>query len=120
MENFSPVRPWLVFDLKGATANRRALDSRQLHSDERHSDERHCETGGHGAGDSSTSWGTLRDWEWLDIAMVIDLSRKDRAALAETIAADAVRSLARRLLPSPWLHGACLRVLAALDPRQSL
>ena len=31
MANFVPVRPWLNFDLKGATANRRALATRFLH-----------------------------------------------------------------------------------------
>ena len=29
--NFVPVKPWLSFDLKGATANRRALATRFLH-----------------------------------------------------------------------------------------
>merc|ERR1719311_56466 len=31
MRNFVPVQPWLTFDLKGATANRRALTTRALH-----------------------------------------------------------------------------------------
>ena len=31
MRNFLPVRAWLTFDLKGATANRRALAARFLH-----------------------------------------------------------------------------------------
>ena len=31
MRNFLPVRTWLSFDLKGATANRRALAARFLH-----------------------------------------------------------------------------------------
>ena len=31
MRNFLPVRPWLAFDLKGATANRRALAAKLLH-----------------------------------------------------------------------------------------
>lgn len=31
MRNFMPVKPWLTFDLKGATANRRALAAHALH-----------------------------------------------------------------------------------------
>ena len=61
MRNFLPVRAWLTFDLKGATAHRRALAARFLH-------------GVHAAADPATgsvAYGTLRDWEWLDIAMVV-------------------------------------------------
>ena len=61
MRNFLPARPWLVFDLKGATANRRALATRFLHQL------------GQGTRSGGTAYGTLRDWEWMDIAMVIDV-----------------------------------------------
>jgi len=36
-----------------------------------------------------TAYGTLRDWEWMDIAMMVDVDDHDRAALAEMISADA-------------------------------
>ena len=70
MRNFLPVRAWLTFDLKGATANRRALAARFLH-------------GVHAAADAATggvAYGTLRDWEWLDIAMVVDVSEAAKVA----------------------------------------
>ena len=57
MRNFLPVRTWLAFDLKGATANRRALAARFLHRIGARAEQDGC------------AYGTLRDWEWLDIAM---------------------------------------------------
>lgn len=77
MRNFIPAEPWLVFDLKGATANRRALATRFLHQLEE------------GTRKGFTTYGTLRDWEWMDIAMVVDVDEVDKASLAEMITADA-------------------------------
>lgn len=74
MRNFLPVAPWLVFDLKGATANRRGIKKANLH----------LKSEG-----SENKYGTLRDWEWMDVAMSIDVSPDDRAQLASMIAADA-------------------------------
>lgn len=79
MRNFVPVQPWLTFDLKGATANRRALTARALH-------QIHAQAGEAGA---ACAYGTLRDWEWLDISMSVEVSEGDKAALAEMVAADA-------------------------------
>lgn len=73
MRNFLPAKTWLVFDLKGATANRRALTEGSLFK----------------AKGKATNYGTLRDWEWLDIAMFVDLSVEDRMLISEMIAADA-------------------------------
>jgi hypothetical protein len=95
MRNFLPVRAWLTFDLKGATANRRALAARFLH-------------GVHAAADpamGSVAYGTLRDWEWLDIAMVVDASEATKVALAETVAADAAFLSAAGLLDYSLLVG---------------
>merc|ERR1719433_1703072 len=58
MRNFLPVKMWLTFDLKGATANRRAIKAQSLHQ----------------AGTGQRTYGTLRDWEWLDIAMEVEVS----------------------------------------------
>lgn len=77
MRNFLPAQPWLVFDLKGATANRRALATRFLHQLAQ------------GVSEGSTSYGTLRDWEWMDIAMVVDIDDSHKASLAEILTADA-------------------------------
>jgi hypothetical protein len=35
------------------------------------------------------AYGTLRDWEWMDIAMAVDVSRDDQLTIAQTIACDA-------------------------------
>eukprot|EP00928_Gymnodinium_smaydae_P027322 TRINITY_DN21170_c0_g1_i1.p1 TRINITY_DN21170_c0_g1~~TRINITY_DN21170_c0_g1_i1.p1 ORF type:complete len:1067 (+),score=206.70 TRINITY_DN21170_c0_g1_i1:123-3203(+) len=78
MRNFLPVKQWLTFDLKGATANRRALSARFLHRIHAGADPR-----------GGAAYGTLRDWEWMDIAMTVDISAQDRASLAEIVAADA-------------------------------
>lgn len=38
---------------------------------------------------ASVAYGTLRDWEWLDVAMSVDVSEEDKARLGETVSADA-------------------------------
>mmetsp|Transcript_57354 Transcript_57354/g.166524 ORF Transcript_57354/g.166524 Transcript_57354/m.166524 type:complete len:926 (+) Transcript_57354:133-2910(+) len=78
MRDFLPVPQWLTFDLKGAVTNRRALAAGMLHQIHAGEDPR-----------GGAAWGTLRDWEWVDIAMVCDISSEDKDALAEIIAADA-------------------------------
>jgi hypothetical protein len=82
MRNYLPVRAWLTFDLKGATANRRALAAHALHRIHQHA------RGPSGAG-ASAAYGTLRDWEWLDVAMSVDVSDEDKARLSDTVTADA-------------------------------
>jgi hypothetical protein len=72
MRNFLPMRPQLVFDLKGATANRRALNTRELHT----------------TNAVAGLYGTLRDWEWMDIAMTTDLREADSVRLGAPICAD--------------------------------
>lgn len=94
MRNFLPVRQWLTFDLKGATANRRALDPRVLHHIHAGEDLR-----------SRTAWGTLRDWEWMDIAMVCDVSPEDKAKLVEMILADAALLASEGLMDYSLLVG---------------
>lgn len=80
MRNFFPVGQWLTFDLKGCTANRRALATSQLHQHQTH-----FESAGE---DRHNTWGTLRDWEWMDIAMVCDVPHEHKVKLAETVKAD--------------------------------
>jgi len=75
MRNFLPVKMWLIFDLKGATANRRALTKKILH----HRSE---------SARSATDYGTLRDWEWMDAAMCVDDGPADKAVLADMLVAD--------------------------------
>jgi len=75
MRNFLPADMWLVFDLKGATANRRALAEDFLY---RKGEE----------GSSKRSYGTLRDWEWLDIAMSVDVNDEDRNEIRMIIQED--------------------------------
>ena len=140
MTNLMPVPPWLLFDLKGATANRRGLAARYLHQEGRADDNPRAAgppagsssgRGGGGGADvalgssraqspppraanvtvvhssgrdaiatpSSSSgeslpparspYPTLRDWEWMDIAMAVDVSPDDQRLIAETIASDA-------------------------------
>ena len=72
MRNFFPVRPQLSFDLKGATANRRALKTWELHQSQT----------------VAGLYSTLRDWEWMDIGMTTDLEDRDRARLWAMITAD--------------------------------
>jgi len=79
MRNFFPAKPQLSFDLKGATANRRALKAWQLHQ----------------TNTVSNIYNTLRDWEWMDIGMATDLEPADRDELWSIISADT--ALLRRL-----------------------
>jgi len=101
MRNFLPVSSWLVFDLKGATANRRALAAKSLHQ----------QTGRRGG----SAYGTLRDWEWMDTAMSVDVSADDKAVLAETISADAEFLSLQGLLDYSLLLG-LHRVSSKLTP----
>jgi hypothetical protein len=72
MRNFFPIRPQLSFDLKGATANRRALKTWELHQ----------------TNTVAGLYSTLRDWEWMDIGMTTDLEDRDRDKLWSMICAD--------------------------------
>lgn len=74
MRNVFPVKMWLTFDLKGATVNRRALAENILYKKK--------------GEDLKVDFGTLRDWEWLDVAMAVDVSSADRKELASIVAAD--------------------------------
>ena len=94
MRNFLPVRSWLTFDLKGATANRRALAAKFLHQIHAGADPR-----------GGAAYGTLRDWEWLDIAMHIDVPDAAKAELAETLQADAAFLAEQGLLDYSLLVG---------------
>jgi len=105
MRNFLPVKPWLVFDLKGATANRRALAAHLL-------DE--INMGAGGADGQHAIYGTLRDWEWMDIAMSVDIPHEDKAALNEMISADAAFLSRQGLLDYSLLIG--IHRLQGLDP----
>jgi len=100
MRNFLPVKPWLLFDLKGATANRRALKAEQLHESN--------------LGGADARYGTLRDWEWMDIAMTVDISDRDKASVDEMIRADAEFLARQRLLDYSLLVG-----ILCLDRRGS-
>mmetsp|Transcript_134115 Transcript_134115/g.388229 ORF Transcript_134115/g.388229 Transcript_134115/m.388229 type:complete len:776 (-) Transcript_134115:117-2444(-) len=77
MRDFLPVRTWLTFDLKGAVMNRRALQENLLYGQQARQDPR-----------ARSAWGTLRDWEWMDTAMICDISDTDKEKLAEMITAD--------------------------------
>merc|ERR1719234_1180615 len=76
MRNFLPAAMWLTFDLKGATANRRSLDVDRLLKRS------------NGA-TTNCSYGTLRDWEWLDCAMCVDIPAESRLEVATTLHEDA-------------------------------
>lgn len=166
MRNFMPARPWLVFDLKGATANRRGLAASKLHQVRNDDDvareqasapvsssvgssfsagvdgvaallspRRQSSSNGLSNG-SSTSVGapagsgnsgqrvtssqvaypTLRDWEWMDIAMAVDVSAEDKLRIAEAIAADASFLGTQGMLDYSLLVG-IHRVSAHLTPR---
>jgi len=70
MKNFLPVKMHMAFDLKGCTFKRRALKEGQM---------------------SRTLKGkvaTLRDWEWMDIAMEIDVCPESKAHIAEVLESD--------------------------------
>ena len=53
MKNFLPAKMHMAFDLKGCTFKRRALNENQLNTS------------------LSGKVATLRDWEWMDIAMEV-------------------------------------------------
>jgi hypothetical protein len=72
LRNFFPVRPQLSFDLKGATANRRALKTWELHQ----------------TNTVAGLYSTLRDWEWMDIGMTTELDAHDAASIWSMICAD--------------------------------
>lgn len=72
MRNFFPIRPQLSFDLKGATANRRALKTWELHQ----------------TNTVAGLYSTLRDWEWMDIGMATDLEEVDKGRIWAMICAD--------------------------------
>jgi len=124
MANFVPVRPWLAFDLKGATANRRTLAARSLHRlagadvDE--------VSGTPGAAGSAPgrrvkkqpAYGTLKDWEWMDIAMAVDVNESDRLHIAETIVGDSKFLASQGLLDYSLLVG-IIRLPAHLNQAQS-
>ena len=146
MRNFVPVRPWLVFDLKGATANRRSLATHRLHELVGQSTDtvRPCARvlgpstvltnggvmrgsmsgsagggssvrdscsdtasvlGGSGSSPLPSSYPTLRDWEWMDIAMAVDVSEQDKLLIADTIASDATFLAGEDLLDYSLLVG---------------
>eukprot|EP00428_Durinskia_dybowskii_P010697 CAMPEP_0170283266 /NCGR_PEP_ID=MMETSP0116_2-20130129/41665_1 /TAXON_ID=400756 /ORGANISM="Durinskia baltica, Strain CSIRO CS-38" /LENGTH=940 /DNA_ID=CAMNT_0010534633 /DNA_START=3 /DNA_END=2821 /DNA_ORIENTATION=+ len=95
MRNFLPANMWLTFDLKGATANRRVLDEETLFKRSDSSAESR----------GPRSYGTLRDWEWLDMAMAVDVSARDRAELASIICEDSAFLGAQGLLDYSLLLG---------------
>jgi len=106
MRNFLPVHMWLAFDLKGATANRRALAAESLLQWQ---DSRVPK------GTGSDGYGTLRDWEWMDIAMTVDLDLEDKVELAEILESDAAFLASQGLLDYSLLVG-IHRLSPDLDP----
>jgi len=96
MRNLLPVHTWLTFDLKGATANRRALAAHHLHEVQHFTRIEQA---------SGKAYGTLRDWEWMDIAMAVDVAAHQKAELIETIAADAQFLASQGLLDYSLLLG---------------
>jgi len=76
MRNFLPVKMWMIFDLKGATANRRALTANVLLASTKNTTQ------------NASGYGTLRDWEWMDTAMGVDVDSADKERLADMVAAD--------------------------------
>jgi len=106
MRNFLPVHMWLAFDLKGATANRRALAAESLL--QRQDGRVPRESGNEG-------YGTLRDWEWMDIAMTVDVDPEDKVELAEILASDAAFLSSQGLLDYSLLVG-IHRLSPDLDP----
>jgi len=101
MRNFFPIRPQLCFDLKGATANRRALKAWQLHQ----------------SNTVAGMYDTLRDWEWMDIGMTTDMDSSDRAVLWETLSADTELLVRQNILDYSLLIG-IYRPPATLIPQQ--
>lgn len=76
MRNFLPVKMWMIFDLKGATANRRALTTNVLLASTKNTAQ------------NASGYGTLRDWEWMDTAMGVDVDSEDKEVLADMVTAD--------------------------------
>ena len=101
MRNFFPVRPQLSFDLKGATANRRALKTWELHQ----------------TNTAAGLYSTLRDWEWMDIGMTTDLDERDAARVWAMICADCDFLQRQHLLDYSLLLG-IYRPPATLAPQQ--
>eukprot|EP00967_Tisochrysis_lutea_P017385 scaffold19699_cov29-Tisochrysis_lutea.AAC.3 len=101
MRNFFPIRPQLCFDLKGATANRRALNAWQLHQ----------------SNTVAGMYDTLRDWEWMDIGMTTDMDPTDRAVLWDTLSADTELLVRQNILDYSLLLG-IYRPPATLIPQQ--
>ena len=126
MANFVPVRPWLAFDLKGATANRRTLAARSLHRLAGADVDEVSGGGTPGAAGSAPSrrvkkqaaYGTLKDWEWMDIAMAVDVNESDRLHIAETIVGDSKFLASQGLLDYSLLVG-IIRLPAHLNQAQS-
>ena len=101
LRNFFPVRPQLSFDLKGATANRRALKTWELHQ----------------TNTVAGLYATLRDWEWMDIGMTTDLEEVDAAKIWAMICTDCEYLQRQQLLDYSLLIG-IYRPSAALSPQQ--
>ena len=104
------MKLWLTFDLKGATANRRTLAARDLHQtavgEVAASGSGSCRCSGSASASSAPSGGghpshgTLKDWEWMDIAMAIDVSDDDKRRIADAVVSDA-NFLASQARPIP-------------------
>eukprot|EP00656_Telonema_subtile_P020318 TRINITY_DN2144_c0_g1_i5.p1 TRINITY_DN2144_c0_g1~~TRINITY_DN2144_c0_g1_i5.p1 ORF type:complete len:572 (+),score=109.35 TRINITY_DN2144_c0_g1_i5:1628-3343(+) len=92
MRNIFPrVRPSMVFDLKGATANRRGLSEDDLHGDHVmfHDDVMDLhQSGRHTQGGISKYIPALRDWEWMDTAMHLNMSDEDISRVMAMVAND--------------------------------
>ena len=101
MRNFFPVRPQLSFDLKGATANRRALKTWELHQ----------------ANTVAGMYSTLRDWEWMDIGMATDMEEGDKGRVWAMVCADTAFLQGQQLLDYSLLVG-IYRPPAGLVPQQ--
>jgi len=101
MRNFFPVRPELSFDLKGATANRRALKTWELHQ----------------TNTVAGLYSTLRDWEWMDIGMTTDLEESDAEQIWSIIFADCDFLQRQQLLDYSLLLG-IYRPDASLTPQE--
>lgn len=89
MRNFFPLRPQMSFDLKGATANRRALNTWELHQ----------------TSTVAGMYSTLRDWEWMDIGMTTDLDERDKAQIWSMVTADCDFLVRQNLLDYSLLLG---------------
>ncbi len=89
MSNFFPSKPQLSFDLKGATANRRALAAAAFYTPSL----------------SAGTVSTLRDWEWMDIGMTTDLDERHKARIWSTVCADCGFLQRERLLDYSLLLG---------------